>query len=862
MRVKNKIKEVEFMLLDPERIKEQAAVKIVTPELYDADGYPVEGGLMDPRMGVISPGLRCRTCGSRIKQCPGHFGYLELARPVTHAMYSKLIYNFLRGTCRECGKIMLTDEEKKQFEEEFKQWELRSEDLDKWRIVRNVVKKAKRKDKCPHCGAEKEDISLDKPTDFKYGDRDLTPIDIKNWLEKTREEDYKFLGLDPEAGKPEWLIITTLPVPPVTMRPSITLGSGEKSEDDLTHKLGDIVRTNRRLLENLNAGAPEIIIGDLWGLLQYHVTTFFRNDMSQLPPARHRSGRPLKTLAERIKGKQGRFRRNLAGKRVNFSARSVITPGPRLDVDEVGVPRKAAKDMTIPVRVTEWNIDRLKGTVRHGGEYPGAEYVITNDGKRKRVTEEVKETLAEELEVGDKVERHMIDGDIAIFNRQPSLHRMSMMGHRVKVLPNKTFRLCLATTTPYNADFDGDEMNLHVPRTREAQAECRYLMDVNSNLQSPRYGKPIVGCKQDHIVGCYLLTREVSFNKKKTYDILSSVGLENVELPKPGAEEQGEPRWTGKQIFSFLLPDDFDFKGKTKQDDKIIIKNGELVEGYIDEQIIGGERGTLIQEILKQYGVQRASKFINQVSMMGIKALTIRGLSIYPTDTDLPEKVRKEVWETIDEAEKDVKGLIEKYRDGEITPFPGRTVRETLEDKILNRLSQARRKCGDLVIEHTGKSPTKAMALSGARGGLINLTQIAGIVGQQDLRGSRVRRGYKNRALPHFKEGNLMPRAHGFVRHGLKEGVSPFEYFFYAITGRAGLMDKSMGTPRSGYLQRRLINSLQDLKITYGGQVKDGYGRIVQYQFGEDGIDVKKSDNGTVNIKRIKDEVLEKLDEA
>src|SRR3989338_4760251 len=185
---------------------------------------------------------------------------------------------------------------------------------------------------------------------------------------------------------------SVLPIPPVTMRPSITLESGERSEDDLTHKLGDIVRINQRLFENINAGAPETIIEDLWELLQYHITTFFDNEVPQLPPARHRSGQPLKTISERIKSKEGRIRHNLAGKRTNFCARAVISPDPMLGINEVGVPEIVAMKITVPETITGWNMAYLKKFVERGPQqYPGANYIIRPDGKKKKITEETKE---------------------------------------------------------------------------------------------------------------------------------------------------------------------------------------------------------------------------------------------------------------------------------------------------------------------------------------------------------------------------------------------------------------------------------------------------------------------------------------
>ena len=343
--IRKQIKSISFGLLNPEEVKKIGVAKIVTPELYDMDGYPVDGGLMDLKLGAIDPGVRCRTCGGRLKECLGHFGYIEMARPVMHLKYISIIERVLRSTCQSCSRILLSEK-----------------DIEKYSAAIRI-KKSKDVKKCPYCNASQEKMKLEKPTSFVLGKKRIFPTEIRAKLSKVSEEDLKLLGTNPKTAKPEWAVLTLFLVPPVTSRPSITLESGERSEDDLTHKLSDIVRANQRLWENLNAGAPEVIIEDLWDLLQYHVTTFFDNSVPQIPPARHRSGQPLKTITERIKGKQGRIRHNLAGKRVNFSARSVISPDPLINLNEIGVPLEIAKIITVNETANSSNIESLKKIV-------------------------------------------------------------------------------------------------------------------------------------------------------------------------------------------------------------------------------------------------------------------------------------------------------------------------------------------------------------------------------------------------------------------------------------------------------------------------------------------------------------------
>jgi len=842
-----KVKSMVFGVFSSKMIQKMAAAKIVTPELYDKEGYPVDGGLMDARLGVIDPGLRCRTCGSKLKECLGHFGYIELARPVIHIKFVDPILKLLRCTCKECGRVLIPKtkiEEVTAALEEVEKEKSLEQKRKEIKALSSVLRAIK---KCPYCNAKQSTILLEKPTTFIENDKRVSPIEVRTRLEKIPDEELGLFGMNAKAVRPEWMVLTVMPIPPVTMRPSITLESGERSEDDLTHKLGDIVRINQRLFENINAGAPEIIIEDLWDLLQYHITTYFDNAVAQLPPARHRSGQPLKTLTERIKSKEGRIRHNLAGKRTNFSARSVISPDPMLDIDEVGVPRIIAMKLTIPEKINEWNIEYLKEFIKRGPDiYPGANYIIRPDGKRKKITDETKETFLEEIGTGYMVERHLIDGDIALFNRQPSLHRMSMMAHRVKVLTGKTLRLNPAVCYPYNADFDGDEMNLHIPQTEESRAEAEILMQVRTQLISPGYGLSIIGCTQDSISGNYLLTKELKFSREEAIDLLYSISIDDFSrLPKKSMLD-------GNEIFSVLLPEDFSFRGKSRDRGDVIIKNGELVKGIIDKANLGSESGLLLRDLHKKYGGEKSIELLKKLFRLGIKILLKRGFTTTISDTDLPVIAKEKIHQALAEAEQVVERLIESYDNKTLETFPGKTMRETLELKILEVLNKARNEAGSLVSENADKSTTTMiMADSGARGNLLNLAQMAASVGQQALRGKRIERGYKNRTLSHFRKNDLGPATRGFIRDGFKTGLNPAEFFFQAITGRDGLMDTALRTPKSGYLYRRLANAMQDLKVGYDGTVRDATGKIIQFKYGEDGIDVSKSEGGEINVGRI-----------
>lgn len=848
------VESILFSVASPKMIKKMATAKVVTPELYDKEGYPVDGGLMDTRLGVIDPGLRCKTCGSKLKECNGHFGYIELARPVMHIKFVNVVLTLLRCTCRECGRILIPKEKIEKYSAKLKKIEEEGGLEERHEAVKNIITELRKTAKCHYCGAKQMKVAIEKPSTFMENDKRLSPIEIRTRLEKIPDDDLIAFGLNPVACRPEWMILTVLSIPPVTMRPSITLETGERSEDDLTHKLGDIVRINQRLFENINAGAPEIIIEDLWDLLQYHVTTYFDNNVAQLPPARHRSGQPLKTLTERIKSKEGRIRHNLAGKRTNFSARTVISPDPALQLNEVGVPLIVATKLTVPERVSEWNMAYLKGFVERGPDvYPGANYIVRGDGKKKKITEETKAALLEEIQIGYIVERHLMDGDIAIFNRQPSLHRMSMMCHRVRVLPYKTFRLNPAVDHPYNADFDGDEMNLHIPQTEEARAEAEILMQVQTQLISPRYGLSVMGCVQDAITGNYQLTKETEIPREEAIALLFSVGVSDFSrLPN-------RMKVSGKEIFSVLLPDDFDFKGRSKAPDAdgsndVVVKEGMLVKGVMDKASLGHEVGLMLSALHKKYGAATTVELIGKIFRLGIKSLLKLGFTTSLSDEDIPENAKARLKEILAKTEDEVNGFINLFYQGKLETFPGRTTAETLELKILELLNRARNEIGKVVNASSAKTFTTVLIECGARGSSLNFAQMAGCVGQQAMRGKRIERGYKQRTLSHFRRGDLSPAAHGFVKSSFKTGLQPHEFFFSAITGRDSLMDTALRTPKSGYLYRRLANALQDMKVEYDGTVRDANGRIVQFMYGEDGIDVGRSDGGKINVQRIIEE--------
>jgi len=440
---------------------------------------------------------------------------------------------------------------------------------------------------------------------------------------------------------------------------------------------------------------------------------------------------------------------------------------------------------------------------------------------------------------------------------------MSMMGHKVRVMPFKTFRLNLCVCPPYNADFDGDEMNLHIPQTEEAETEAEFLMIVHKHIRSPRFSGPIIGAHKDYITGLYLLTHgDRKFSREDVVQLLRNVGWEG-ELPK-------KKEFTGKEIFSLFLPKDLSIefkaeccygcsrclKEKCKYDAYVKIENGRLLTGTIDERAVGAEKGVLLDKIEFKYGPEFAKRFLFYITNLSTEIITRDGVTISVADQDLPKEALKEVKEILEETRKKVDNLILQYKKGKLTLLVGRTLKETLETLIKTELSQALNRIADVVDKFIPDNFTIIMAKSGARGSMVNFVQTAACIGQETIQGERIERGYYERTFPHFKQGDMSLESRGFVTNGYKQGLTPFEFFFDAMNSREGLMDKSLKTRHSGYLERRLIGALQDLKVEYDGTVRDSGNRIIQFVPGGDNLDPSKITKGGINVEEIARELL------
>ncbi len=519
-------------------------------------------------------------------------------------------------------------------------------------------------------------------------------------------------------------------------------------------------------------------------------------------------------------------------------------------MDKVGIPQSVAEELTVPMHVTEWNLNYCKQLIL-SPTYPRATYIIRTDGRRIKVgeTPELAKEQLDNLKVGYTIERQIVDGDISLFNRQPSLHRISMMAHVIQVLPGKTFRINPVVVAPYNADFDGDEMNLHILQTEEAQSEARHLMKVEGQLLSPRHGHALIKPQEDHVSGLYFLTKDDSyFTKSEASNLLYLIGI--TELP---AADGPNGTFSGKHLFSQLLPDDLSVKVSSKLGEEIVIKNGKLIKGAVESKAMEGE---LLERLFINHGPEYTKQFLDRSTRLALEAISLYGLSVSLKDYSLSPKGDEKVKEITDRMDREIDNLIMQYKNRSLERAPGMSLKETLEGMIMEITSKTREDAGKLVESDLGSTnPSIIMAKIGARGSLLNAIQMSALVAQQTVRSKRITRGYKRRILPYFKPGVITGAARGFVYSSFHTGLTPYEFFNHAMGGREALVNTAIRTARSGYMQRRLINALQDLVVMDDFTVRNADMSIIQFIYGGDGKDPMYSSTASLADEAKQDDV-------
>ncbi len=850
-----KIIGIQFSILSPEEIKRASTVEITNRDTY-VNNKPAIGGLFDPRMGVLESGIICPTDGHNFINTPGYFGHINLAKPVFYIQYLPTIIKILKCVCIKCSKLLI-DKEKYTY--------LTSKSNDeKWNQVFSLCNKIKRcgEDTNNGCGCKqpykikKEGLATiiaewDSIENMSNEDKSkltlkLNPELVLKIFKRISNEDVDFMGFSSTWSRPDWMICQTMAIPPPAIRPSVKHDSQQRSEDDLTHIIINIIKANKTIQEKIDQNSSNNIIDDWSTVLQYYVATLIDNKIPGVASVAQRSGRPLKSLKERLNGKGGRVRGNLMGKRVDFSARSVITPDPNLSIRELGIPLKIAKNITKPVIVNDRNKKFLMQLIRNGPDvYPGAKIYEKANGESISLRYVDKDSIV--LENGDRVHRHMMDGDAVLFNRQPTLHRMSMMCHIAKIMKRgDTFRMNVGDTKPYNADFDGDEMNLHMPQDEEAECELRNLAAVPYQIVSPANNKTIVGIFQDSLLGIYRLTRnDIKFDNKTAMNLLmhlKTVDLKSINLNK------GEI--SNFEILTQIMPNmSLKYKTKrfqdsedfTKSNNVLEINNGKIIRGQIEKGVLGDGSKGLLQRVYNDYDNFRCSKFIDDLQNIVTEYMKISGFSVGISDLIADSLTNTRINETIDKKILEVKNLIDETHLGIFENKSGKTNEQEFEQRVNNILNKASLEAGKIGRENLNQNNRFViMVNAGSKGSDLNISQMISCLGQQNVDGKRIPYGFDNRTLPHFTKFDDSPTARGFVENSFIGGLKPEELFFHAMGGRVGLIDTAVKTSQTGYIQRRLIKGLEDLMVTYDFTVRNNQGKIIQYKYGDDCFDPVK----------------------
>ena len=857
------VKGIQFSVLGPDEIIKRSVVEINKTDTY-AGSEPIIGGLFDSRMGVLEHNRICCTCEQKNIFCPGHFGHIALAKPVFHAMFFDIVKKLLNCVCYKCSKCLISpDTEHKDFKNDMAKIISIKNNQKRWEAYYKLCNTTTKLRSCGDdggvgCGAlrptkiYKENAMKiiaewkDKKKDEKIS-QEFTAEDILKIFKRITEREMEMMGFNPKWNRPEWMICTILPVPPPAVRPSIIEENGQRREDDLTHKLSDIIKTNNSIIDKINKGASEDTIKYITMLLQYHVFTFINNQIPGLAPSQQRNGRKLKSVSDRMKKKEGRIRGNLNGKRVDQSARSVITPDPYISIDELGVPIKVAINITFPETVNQYNIEKMRELVMNGSNnWPGAKYIKKNNTTiNLKYSKDLKQN-SNDLKYGDVVHRHLKDGDFVLFNRQPSLHKMSMMCHKVVIMPYQTFRLNVLDTPPYNADFDGDEMNLHCPQSVQTMNELMDIAAVPYMILAPRDGKPIIEVVQDTLLGSYRLTKDITNIQDKT---LANIQMVNSYFGGSLKKPDKKYTYTGKEAYSQILPPGLYINRKNKKDERVVINNSELEKGNLDKNVFHGITTGLIPVIYHDYGPFETRKFLDNTQRLVCRWLLTAGFSVGISDLVTDKETDKNLKNKIKEMKTKAYDKLDEIRRGTIDNNSIFNNEEYIEREIIGILNETTSEVGKIGLSQIDENKNRMinMVKSGSKGKETNVAQMIACVGQQNVDGKRITYGFTDRTLPHFTKYDDGPEARGFVKNSFISGLSPQEVFFHAMGGREGLIDTAVKTSETGYIQRRLVKAMEDSKIHYDNTVRTAIGSIIQYIYGEDGMNGCKIEVQVIN---------------
>ena len=878
----HEVSSITFGIYSTKEILNMSVAKIDHPKKV---GY---GSVYDPRLGTTDSSQVCETCGENAESCNGHFGHIELQEPIIHPLFYRRVLSILNVFCHKCNRLLLLEEQ------------ITLAGINKFKGENRFVKiqeKIKKVEMCCHenCGCDQPkykfspiDSSIYQIYETKNKQKTsiiLTTEEILKIFNNIIDSDIVLLGFDPKIVHPSNFIIEVIPVLPICARPYVK-ADGILCDDDLTNQYIEIIKANNHIIANTSSlkEFSDMKQQKCLASLRFRVLTMFNNGQGK---AKHTTnGRPIKGIKERLAGKEGQIRCNLMGKRCNQTGRTVIGPDPTLKLGELAVPREIANILTIPVRIHKYNLNYYQDMInknlidsllkpdgktrinlkrfRKGMRLLYNDIIIRNgerilvengdellqEGDKLERNGQIMEKIIPanrnyKLEIGWIVERKLQNDDYVLLNRQPTLHKASMMAMKIVIKPYKTLRMNLAITKPFNADFDGDEMNIHTAQSLDSQTELQYLSAAQWNIISAQSSKPNMAIVQDSLLGAYRMTLGMqSIKKSQFFNIAFKLNLQDCVLRKIQhirriLKEKGKKiqAFNGKGLISLFLPEDLIFEKKNDVDDSepvVKIWRGVLYEGTFDKSIIGATHNSLIQIIHKEYGSETAAYFIDCMQFVTNEWNLIKIFSIGLGDCLISSAKKKE----------EIQDVIKKSyieADGIKNTTSHISIRELRVNATLN-------KAKDIGLRIAKDSFSKrnnflSTVKSGSKGDFFNIAQITGLLGQQNLRGARVPLFLNNgkRSLPHYPFKNISPEmeyeSRGFIASSFIEGLNPREFYFHAMSGREGISDTAMGTATSGYMQRRIIKLTEDIKVQYDGTVRDVNGHIYQFVYGENFFD-------------------------
>lgn len=883
---------ITFEVMSPNFILKQSVCEVFSTKMSGPNS------VYDDRMGVLEIGKICVQCQKTSKECVGHMGHIKLNIDIIHPLFYKQVLNFLKCVCYKCSRLLLTDAQMKlesllRFQNQIR--------------FQKILEKMDRIYTCMHCMSTQPKFVFSSTEKMVYmvfqKDKEkvrvlLSETEIRKILEKIPKTDVALLGFNPQRSHPQNLILTVLPVLPPVCRPYL-VADNTTCDDDLTIQYVEIIKANKHLSDpNLN----ELRKQKYTQIIKFRIKCLFNNDQGS---SKHSNGRPLKGIKKRLTGKEGLLRGNLLGKRVDKSARTVIGPDPTLRTNEIGVPPHIADILSFPVRVNQYNLDYMKQLIqegkvnfilrdngnsrinikyalfRQGTKLQFGDYIQKKDGKTFQIRYEKQLFCLEEgdqiirngkrlenvvynskkpvdLKIGDIIERKLMDGDILLLNRQPTLHKGSMIAQNIRIIPGKTIRLNLATTKTFNADFDGDEMNLHCPATPEAEAELRILSSVQNNIISVQSGKSNIVIVQDSLLAAYLMTyRKEPIEKSDFFQLCMSLrDISLDEMHQIIADYQTKTQikdYTGKLLFSMLFPRDFFYKGKNNadpNDPEVVVEHGLLLKGTVNKAQLGAGHFSFITLIQKEYGYERCLEFLDNVQFLSNAYVARYGFSVGIKDCLVTRKT--EIQDTVARSFLQAENMETSIRN------------EFLKEAYVLRSLANARDTGMLIAKNAIAKDNNFMktVLSGAKGDYFNISQITGLLGQQNLNGDRIKPliSKNKRTLYHYphtlKTQDAKYESQGFIQNSFIHGLNPREYWFHSMTGREGITDTALKTASSGYIQRRMIKIAEDIQVRYDNTVRNSHNSIIQFAYGENSLDptqsvILKETPNVCNVERL-----------